>query len=308
MTQADVGEGVTDVASNDLIIVTGMAGSGRSTVLRALEDAGFEAVDNLPPPLLPTVVAAREGAEDPLAVGIDGRSRHFQPETFLATLEGLRANPSLNVRLLFLDCDDDVLIQRFTETRRRHPLADRPVADAVAREREMMGPLRTTADMHLDTTRFSVADLRRTIVGRFAGDRLDKLRIEVVSFSYKAGVPREADLVFDVRFLRNPHWEPTLEPFTGLDPSVQAFIDDDARFAPFRDRLTALLDLLVPAYAEEGKSYLTLAFGCTGGKHRSVYLAETVAAWLSGRGYAPAIRHREQGLARALAPAAEFTA
>jgi UPF0042 nucleotide-binding protein len=296
------------VATNELIIVTGMAGSGRTTVLRALEDAGFEAVDNLPPPLLPTVVAAREGAADPLAVGIDGRSRHFQPETFLATLDALRADASLHVQVLFLDCDDDILIQRFTETRRRHPLADRPVADAVAREREIMRPLRNAADMHLDTTRLSVPELRRTIVDRFAGDRLDKLRIEVVSFSYKAGVPREADLVFDVRFLRNPHWEPALQPLTGLDPSVQAFIRDDARFAPFCDRLTALLELLVPAYAEEGKSYLTLAFGCTGGKHRSVHLAETVAAWLSERGWAPAIRHREQGFTRTLAPAPEGAA
>lgn len=306
-SQAGVGEGTTDVATNELIIVTGIAGAGRTTVLRALEDAGFEAVDNLPPPLLPTVVGAREGAEDPLAVGIDGRSRHFQPEAFLATLGVLRAEAGSVVRLLFLDCDDDVLVQRFTETRRRHPLADRPVADAIARERELMRPLRNAADMHLDTTRFSAPDLRRTIVERFAGDRLDKLRIEVVSFSYKAGVPREADLVFDVRFLRNPHWEPTLQPLTGLDPSVQAFIRDDARFEPFRDRLTALLALLVPAYAEEGKSYLTVAFGCTGGKHRSVYLAETVASWLAERGYAPAVRHREQGLARASAsvPAAE---
>lgn len=292
------------MATSDVIIVTGMSGAGRTTVLRALEDAGYEAVDNLPSPLLPTVVAAREGAEEPLAVGIDGRSRHFRADSLLATLAALRADARLNVRLVFLDCDDDVLIQRFTETRRRHPLADRPVADAIVRERELMGPLRTAADVHLDTSRLGVHDLRRAIVDRFGGDRLDKLRIEVLSFSYKSGVPREADLVFDVRFLTNPHWEPTLQPLTGLDPSVQDFIRRDERFEAFRERLVALLELLVPAYREEGKSYLTIAFGCTGGKHRSVFLAEIVAAWLAARGFAPAVRHREQGLERVLQPAA----
>lgn len=291
------------MTTSELIIVTGMAGAGRTTVLRALEDAGFEAVDNLPPPLLSTVMAAREGADEPLAVGIDGRSRHFRPDALLDTLAALRADDHTTVRLLFLDCHDDVLIQRFNETRRRHPLADRPVADAIARERELMGPLRNAADVHLDTSRLSVHDLRRAIVDRFGGDRLDKLRIEVLSFSFKTGVPREADLVFDVRFLRNPHWEPTLQPLTGLDPSVQDFIRDDPRFEPFRARLEDLLALLVPAYREEGKSYLTIAFGCTGGKHRSVFLAEIVGAWLAERGFAPALRHREQGRQRTLAPA-----
>ena len=293
------------VAASDVTIVTGMAGAGRTTMLRALEDAGYEAVDNLPPQLLSSVVAAREGAEEPLAVGIDGRARQFRPAALLQTLAALRADTRLTVCLVFLDCDDEVLFQRFTETRRRHPLADRPVADAIAHERELMGPLRAAADLHLDTSRLSVHDLRRAVEERFGGDRLDKLRIEVVSFSYRAGVPREADLVFDVRFLKNPHWEPALQPLTGLDPSVQDFIRNDARFTPFRDRLTALLDVLVPAYRDEGKSYLTIAFGCTGGKHRSVFLAEVVAGWLAGRGFAPAVRHREQGLQRTLAPAPE---
>jgi len=297
------------MAKSELIIVTGMAGAGRGTVLRALEDAGCEAVDNLPPALLPIVVDAREDAAEPLAVGIDGRSRHFEPRALLATLTTLRADPRLGVRLLFLDCDTDVLMRRFNETRRRHPLADRPVADAIAHERELMQPLRRAADVHLDTSRLAVHDLRRAVVDRFGGDRLDKLRIEVLSFSFKAGVPREADLVFDVRFLNNPHWEPALQPLTGLDPSVQEFVRGDARFESFRARLEALLELLVPAYREEGKSYLTIAFGCTGGRHRSVFMAELVAGGLAERGFAPAIRHREQGLHRAPAAAGgEMTA
>ncbi|TVQ28932.1 MAG: RNase adapter RapZ [Geminicoccaceae bacterium] len=285
-----------------VVIVTGLAGAGRGTALGALEDCGFEGVDNLPVGLIRTVVEARERDPQPLAIGIDGRSRHFHAETVEALLLELRADAAIDLQVIFLDCDDDVLVQRFSETRRRHPLADRPVTDAIAREREVMRGIRRIADMHIDTSRFSVHDLRRCVMQRFALPAAEGLRVELVSFSYKVGVPREADLVFDVRFLSNPHWQLELRPLTGLDPEVQAFIRQDERFKPFTDKLLALLDYLLPAYRDEGKSYLTVAFGCTGGKHRSVYLAETVARHLSGAGWNVGLRHREQGIIKAVPP------
>ncbi|MFW5680065.1 MAG: RNase adapter RapZ [Pseudomonadota bacterium] len=279
-----------------VVIVTGLAGAGRSTALGALEDCGCEAVDNLPISLIRTVVDARGPDTRPLAIGLDSRSRQFDADSAEALVAELRGRLDLDLQVVFLDCDDDVMVQRFTETRRRHPLADRPVIDAIAREREMMAGLERVADVHIDTTRFSVHDLRRSIMQRFADGAGEGLRIEIVSFSYKIGVPREADLVLDVRFLSNPHWQPELRPLTGLDPEVQAFIRQDARLEPFLGHLYGLLDCLLPAYRDEGKSYLTVAFGCTGGKHRSVYLAETLAARLAGQGWNVGVRHREQGL------------
>ncbi len=283
-----------------VVIVTGLAGAGRGTALGALEDCGFEAVDNLPVSLIATVIEARGPEPRPLAIGIDSRARQFDAETVVSMVEALRTQPTADLAVLFLDCDDEVIAQRFTETRRRHPLADRPVADAIVREREVMARLRAIADVHLDTTRFSVHDLRRQIMQRFGAEADAGLRVEVVSFSYRTGVPREADLVFDVRFLANPHWQPQLRAQIGLDPEVQAFVRADVRFGAFVARLVELLDMLLPAYREEGKSYLTIAFGCTGGKHRSVFVAETVAEHLARAGWNVGVRHREQGLVRDL--------
>ncbi len=290
----------------DLIVVTGMAGAGRTTALRALEDAGFEAVDNLPLSLLPTIADARDSVGAPLAVGIDTRSRQFAPDRLLHLLAHLRHAHPGQVSLVYLECDDEILVQRFTETRRRHPMADRPVVEAIHAERTMMAGIREAADELLDTTSLTAQELRRAVVARYAGGRLDNLAIEVVSFAYRHGIPREADLVFDVRFLNNPHWEPSLQPLTGMDPGVQSFIREDSRFPEFIQRLSALLELLVPAYRDEGKSYLTVAFGCTGGKHRSVFVAELAAGWLAERGFKATLRHREQAVLREIAAAGQI--
>lgn len=279
-----------------LVLVTGMSGAGRSTALRALEDLGFEAVDNLPLGLLERVAPpplVDSPTSRPTAIGMDIRSRDFSAAAFRGALSGLRALgiPTLT---LFLDCDDAVLIGRFTETRRRHPLAqDRPVSDGIALERASLAPLREIADAVVDTSTLTVWDLKRRMAELAGTEIAGGPVVTVMSFAYRNGLPREADLVFDVRFLTNPHYDPALRPLTGRDPAVQRAIEADADFAPFLDRLLALLDLTVPRYTGEGKSYLTIAFGCTGGRHRSVFLAEMVAGRLRGIFSHVRVKHRE---------------
>lgn len=279
-------------ARHRLVLVTGMSGAGHSTTLKILEDLGHEAMDNLPIALLGPLV---DHAEDrPMAVTIDTRTRGFSVEALEAEIEALRTRHDTDVKLLFVDADDEVLQRRFTETRRRHPLAvDRPVADGIRRERSELYPLRLLADVTIDTSLTSPQDLRRMIEGHFGLDTTPGLYVSVVSFSFKRGLPREADLVFDVRFLDNPHWVPTLRPQTGQAPEVQAMIRRDAQFDPFMASLFGLLEPLLPRYNREGKSYLTIAVGCTGGKHRSVFVAETLATWLDGQGYRRGLVHRD---------------
>jgi UPF0042 nucleotide-binding protein len=279
-----------------VILVTGMSGAGHSTALKTFEDIGYEAVDNLPLSLLQSL-AARPGADvaRPLAIGIDIRTRGFAADTFLAELERLAQQPELDVRLLFLDCDDEILFRRYTETRRRHPLtADRPVADSVRHERQMMMALRNRADLAIDTTMLTSADLRRLLKGHYAlAQQGQHMAIFVVSFSYRHGVPREADLVFDVRFLDNPFYDPRLRPMSGRDAPVAEHIQRDPAFQPFFQGWTQTLEPLLPRYVHEGKSYLTMAIGCTGGRHRSVFVAERLAAWLAEKGYAVTLNHRD---------------
>ncbi|MGF1477568.1 MAG: RNase adapter RapZ [Geminicoccaceae bacterium] len=275
-----------------MIIVTGMAGDGRPTALHTLEDLGYEAVDNLPIALLTRLIDPDDAWDQPFAIGIDSRRRAFDPEALIRAVRKLR-DRSEQVTLLFLDCDDDVLSRRFTETRRRHPLADHALLDGIAREREVTKPLKAAADMALDTSLYSVHDLRREISHRFQLGGEQHLSIAVKSFSFRVGLPREADLVFDVRFLRNPHWREDLREFTGLDQSVQAFISEDDNFAPLMQRLESLLIPLLPAYLREGKSYLTIAVGCTGGKHRSVFVAETLAHRIQEAGWDVELLHRD---------------
>ncbi len=276
-----------------VVLITGMSGAGRSTALKVLEDSGFEAVDNLPLSLLGAVTAA---PAKPLALGLDTRTRGFSAERILRVLDELRARGEWRPALLFMTCDDDVLQRRYTETRRRHPLAtDRPVLDGIAIERRMLAPLLGAADLVVDTTDLALADLRRLLRAHFAGDDQGGLSINVLSFSYRLGVPREADLVIDVRFLRNPYYDPVLRPLDGTDAAVGAHVEADPDFGAFFENLTRLVGPLLPRYQAEGKSYLTIAVGCTGGRHRSVYTVERLGAWLGSLGRRVALRHRDLG-------------
>ena len=277
-----------------LLIVTGMSGAGRSTALKALEDLGYEAVDNLPLSLLSSLVQPAAVAGRPLAVGVDARTRDFGTEPFLEELDELISHRELSVRMLFLDCDSEVLRRRFTETRRRHPLApDRPVTDGINHERRMLAPLRDRADEVIDTSEMAIGALRQRLDATYALDAAPGLAIFVMSFAYRRGIPHEADLVFDVRFLRNPHYDETLRPMTGLDRPVGDFIESDADFEIYFTNLKTLLEPLLPRFSAEGKSYLTIAVGCTGGRHRSVYLAERLGEWLAGTGERVDISHRD---------------
>ncbi|MBK3801177.1 RNase adapter RapZ [Azospirillum brasilense] len=277
-----------------LVLVTGMSGAGMSIALKALEDLGYEAVDNLRLSLVPALLEQADPRKRPLALVIDSRTRDFSAHAMLEEVEALKAHAELEVRLVFLDCGDETLQRRFTETRRRHPLAiDRPVPDGIQLERAMLLPLKQRADVTIDTTQLSIHDLRRILAGNFQIGTQAALQVFVTSFSFRMGLPREADLVFDVRFLTNPHYDPELRPLTGLDPRVAARVEGDPDFAEFFRHLTDLLQPLLPRYNQEGKSYLTIAVGCTGGKHRSVFVAERLAAWLDGLGLKVGISHRE---------------
>ncbi len=277
-----------------IVLITGMSGAGRTASLKMLEDMGYEAVDNLPISLLPGLVAQPAPGARPIAIGIDIRTRDFGVANVMAEHDKLVADGRLDCRLLFLDCDDEALARRYTETRRLHPLSgDRPVMDGIRRERDLVSPLRARADVVIDTSVLKTADLKRLLAGHFALDNRSTLKLFVTSFSFRQGLPREADLVFDVRFLDNPHYVPHLRHQTGLDPAVQAHIAADPSFDGFFASLTALLKPLLPRYDREGKSYLTIAVGCTGGRHRSVYVAELLGRWLNGEGQSVAVGHRD---------------
>jgi UPF0042 nucleotide-binding protein len=291
-----------------LLLITGLSGAGRGSALKGLEDMGYEAVDNLPLSLLHRLVTGGSGPIGPMAVGIDVRTRGFTVASLLSEIEGLRG-PGLDLRLVFIDCDDDVLARRYTETRRRHPLAgDLPVIDGIRMERARLSALRSLADVVIDTSRFKLGDLRRVLSGYFALDAEPHLSLFVTSFSFREGLPREADLVFDVRFLDNPHYIPHLKPLTGLNAEVGAHVAADPAFQPFWDALTTLIRPLLPRYDQEGKHYLTIALGCTGGRHRSVYVAERLGAWLRADGQVVNVAHRDIDLVERRAQQGQETA
>ncbi|MDA5194565.1 RNase adapter RapZ [Govanella unica] len=290
-----------------VVLVTGLSGAGKSSALRAFEDLGFEAIDNLPLALLPALLSLDDDNPDhqptnAIAVGIDSRTRAFRADRFEADLAALRNRDHINLTLLFLECSDDVLARRFTETRRRHPLAvDRPVRDGIARERQTMEVVRGHADYIFDTTDLTGHELKRSITQGFTqttGAGGSRLMVTVASFAYPRGLPRDADLVFDVRFLRNPHYDPELRPMSGRNAGVAAYVEADPSYAPFVERLQEMLISLLPLYEREGKAYLTIAFGCTGGRHRSVLLTERMGQMLIEQGYRVNVIHRELERAR----------
>jgi len=277
-----------------IVLLTGMSGAGLSTALKAFEDLGYEAVDNLRLGLIATLVEDKAVTSAALAVAVDTRNANFTVDELLRVTHQLTKNQELDVKLVFLECSDEALQQRFTETRRRHPLAiDRPVTDGIRREREMLWKLRDEADHVIDTSLMSIHDLRRLIVGHYRIDSAAGLTLFITSFSYRHGVPREADLVFDARFLANPHWDVKLRALTGKDANVAKYVKQDPDFAAFMEHMTKLLLPLLPRYQQEGKSYLTIAIGCTGGRHRSVLVTEQLAMELAGHGYIVGIGHRD---------------
>lgn len=277
-----------------VVAVTGMSGAGRSTALKALEDMGFETVDNLPLAMLPHLIGSGSRFERGLAIGVDVRTRGFDVTHFTRALESLRARRGVELRSLFLDCDDEVLRRRYAETRRRHPLAaDRPVADGIRHERRLLTPLKRFVDAVIDTSDMSPGMLRQRLQSALGLGAAQGVSIFVTSFSYRYGLPREADLVFDARFLSNPHYQAKLQPLTGRDKKVAAFIAKDPGFAPFFASLTSLLLPLLPRFEREGKSYLTIAIGCTGGRHRSVFVAEKLGSWLQEHGHRVTLHHRD---------------
>jgi UPF0042 nucleotide-binding protein len=281
-------------AGQDIVVVTGPAGAGRSTAIRALEDFGFEAIDNLPLSLMPRLIAGPP-IRRPLVVGLDPRNRDFDVGALTRLLDEIGARPGCRPVLVYVDCAPGVLIARYSETRRRHPSSphDSPLV-GIERETALLAPLRARADVLIDTSAMSPHDLRAELARWFAPDDLGGgLAVTLQSFAYPRGLPRGADMVVDCRFLRNPHWEPSLRGRDGRDAAVAAHVEADPNYAPFYGRLADLLRFLLPAHQAEGKSYFSLALGCTGGRHRSVAVVEALAKTLAQEGWRVSIRHRD---------------
>ncbi len=291
-------EKVTDADRRDvghtIVIVTGPAGSGRSTAIAALEDIGFEAIDNLPISLMPRLFSGPP-LEHCVVAGVDTRTRDFGVERLLDAIAEITASTGIAATLVYVDCDAATLVRRYSETRRRHPLSPNETAlVGIERELELLAPLRDRAEVLIDTTALTPHDLRDEMTRMFGRDgETGRLAVSLQSFSYRRGVPRGADMVIDVRFLRNPHWDASLRDCDGRDPAVAAHVRADPAFAEFYARLLELLRFLLPAYRAEGKSYFSLGLGCTGGRHRSVMLVETLAKTLAEDGWQVSIRHRD---------------
>lgn len=283
-----------------ILLVTGLLGAGKTTALRVLEDLGWEAIDNFPVRLLDRLLVQdlpeRAPIGAPLAIGFDARTRGFDPADIVATVKELSAREDLVITTLFLDCDDRELERRFNETRRRHPLAqDLPVSAGIAAERELLAPLRRWADAVISSSDFTTNDLQQAVRDRFADAAPRDMTITISSFGFSRGMPPVADLLFDMRFLDNPHWVPDLRELTGKDAPVADHIRQDPAFDEAFLRIRDLLLLLLPRYRAQGKSYVNIAFGCTGGRHRSVFMAEELARALRDEGFSLTVLHRNLG-------------
>jgi UPF0042 nucleotide-binding protein len=277
-----------------IVIVSGLSGAGKSHVLHCFEDIGFFCVDNLPPPLIPTFVhlcTQGDGRSQRIGLGIDIRGREFLAQSF-ATIERLKSQ-GYRVEILFLEARDEVLVRRFSETRRPHPLArDRPIVEAIAQEREELQELRNRADLIIDTSGYTVHELKTFIAQRYL-DRAQGMAVTLISFGYKYGPPYQADLLFDVRFLKNPNFVEPLRPLSGEDPRVASYVLGQPETEEFVGRLEGLIDFLLPLYEAEGRTYLTIGVGCTGGRHRSVVVIDRLRAYFEKRGVQPTVRHRD---------------
>ena len=275
-----------------LILVTGPSGAGRTTATHALEDLGYETIDNIPLGLAPKVIDGKRRKS--IALVLDSRNRDFSIQAFFSLIEALQKKSLQRPEILFLDCRRDVLLRRFSETRRRHPMAkDQPPGVGVDLEQSLLSPLQEQADFVIDSSNLTPHEMKRQISSWFAiGDGMT-LTLSLQSFSYKKGMPQDVDMVFDCRFLRNPHWEAELRRLSGLDQAVGKYIESDKRYQGFLQRSLNLIQFLLPAYQEEGKSHLTVGLGCTGGHHRSVFVAESLAKALAQCSGPVSIRHRD---------------
>lgn len=283
-----------------VLLVTGLLGAGKTTALRALEDLGWETIDNFPIRLLGQLIThpahPPSDMRPPLAIGFDSRTRDFNPHSIIDRVKNLSLREDIQLTTLFLDCSGHELERRYNETRRRHPLAaDMPVAAGIAAERELVEPLRRWADMVILTTTYSSNDLSQVIRESFTPLSSRAMTVTISSFGFARGMPPVADLVFDMRFLDNPHWVAELRPLTGKDGAVADHIRKDPAYAEAFARIRDLLLLLLPRYEAQGKSYVNIAFGCTGGRHRSVFVAEEIAAALRDAGFSPTLLHRNLG-------------